>query len=179
MKKIMFVGQAPPRTDPARPFGRTYLYLWLSKIGLTTKLIDRYCRFNALVSFFPGSHHGSHMAPTPAQIAAEKPRLIAAIESFAPHIIVPVGRLATQEFLGVPRIKLAEVVGRRFYVDPFAIFPLPHPSGASTWWHRPHHQELLTQALSLLAQELNLPTSPPEPVEVALPRRAKAAAEVS
>ncbi len=66
-----------------------------------------------------------------------------------PRLILPVGRLANEVFLG--KFKLAEVVGTCKQDDKGRyIVPLPHPSGASLWLNRPEHQARVVQALELL-----------------------------
>ena len=69
-----------------------------------------------------------------------------------PELIVPVGRLAIEQFL--PIAPLNEIIGKKFSVDAFGqkcdVIPLPHPSGASTWFKREPGITLLADALKLL-----------------------------
>lgn len=76
MKKVYVLGQAMPRSEPSRPFGRTYLYKWLAEAGITETQIEQGFAFGALVGYFPGSRNGSHLVPTPAQISEERPALL-------------------------------------------------------------------------------------------------------
>jgi len=80
----------------------------------------------------------------------------AAILMFAinrPRLVLPVGKLAIQQFMAVD--KLDAVVGKlhrgkRSGVA-FDLAPLPHPSGASTWQHTEPGKTLLRKALALIA----------------------------
>ena len=73
-----------------------------------------------------------------------------------PPLLIPVGRLAIDRFLG-PR-PLAELIGREHAVEHeggrSVAIPLPHPSGASSWIHGPGNHALLDRALTLLAGRL-------------------------
>ena len=68
-----------------------------------------------------------------------------------PRLVLPVGRLAIQEVLG-REAPLAEVVGRALRLDYHGVeadvIPLPHPSGASTWFKVEPGKTLLAQALA-------------------------------
>jgi len=73
-----------------------------------------------------------------------------------PPLIIPVGRLAIDRFLG-PRA-LEDVVGRAIPLGAEAAgvaslaIALPHPSGASSWIHQAEHARLLDTALELLRE---------------------------
>jgi uracil-DNA glycosylase len=73
-----------------------------------------------------------------------------------PPLLIPVGRLAIDRFLGphplnrlIGRVHRVEHVGG----ESLAI-PLPHPSGASSWVHEGDHRALLDRALVLLREAL-------------------------
>jgi uracil-DNA glycosylase len=68
-----------------------------------------------------------------------------------PATVIAVGNLAIGRFLEPAPLK--ERVGRAFRLGSpeFDLVPLPHPSGRSTWFHRPEHQQLLDQGLAALA----------------------------
>jgi uracil-DNA glycosylase len=74
-----------------------------------------------------------------------------------PPLIIPVGRLAIERFLGP--VALDEVVGRAIPVThvggPSVAIALPHPSGASSWIHQGGHARLVDDALGLLRRELD------------------------
>ena len=73
-----------------------------------------------------------------------------------PRLLIPVGRLAIDRFLGAK--PLEEVIGRAHSVEHVGgqsvAIPLPHPSGASSWIHQPGHAAKLHAALELLQREL-------------------------
>jgi uracil-DNA glycosylase len=73
-----------------------------------------------------------------------------------PALIIPVGRLEIDRFLGP--VALADVVGSAHEVRHAGgrseVIPLPHPSGASSWIHQSGHPELLNAALELLRTRL-------------------------
>ena len=94
--------------------------------------------------------------PSPAQIANCSTWLEAEFEMIRPAVIIPVGRLAIERFLGAA--PLADLVGRVHRLhglpgSPVAI-PLPHPSGASSWIHGPGHMALVHASLDLIARRL-------------------------
>ena len=69
-----------------------------------------------------------------------------------PTVVVPVGRLAIDDWLG--RAPLSEVVGRRFERDGRVIVPLPHPSGASSWLNDAGNRLLVEHAVAQLRDTL-------------------------
>ncbi len=72
-----------------------------------------------------------------------------------PALLIPVGRLAIDRFLGP--LPLDEVIGRAHAIEVegsrATVVPLPHPSGASSWIHAPGHGALLDRAIELLRAE--------------------------
>ena len=159
----MLVGQAPGKTEVVdrRPFagraGRT-LFRWFADVGITEEVARRRIYIAAITRCFPGpspSGRGDRV-PSPLQIANCSSWLNGEIELIAPRVIILVGRLAIERFLGAQ--PLHEQVGREFRVSelpgsPVAI-PLPHPSGASSWIHAPGHAELVRSALRRIATRL-------------------------
>ncbi|MDQ3949337.1 MAG: uracil-DNA glycosylase, partial [Gemmatimonadota bacterium] len=73
-----------------------------------------------------------------------------------PRLLIPVGRLAIDRFLGPE--PLDRLIGRAHDVQHAGgralAIPLPHPSGASSWIHEAGHKAQLESALQLLAREL-------------------------
>jgi uracil-DNA glycosylase len=68
-----------------------------------------------------------------------------------PEIIIPVGGLAIDRFLG--KAKLVDVVGAAVQdAQGHWIVPLPHPSGASLWLNKPEHQALVQRAIEHLGR---------------------------
>lgn len=157
----MLVGQAPGRTEVVdrRPFagraGRT-LFRWFADVGIDETIARRRIYIAAITRCFPGSSPSGRgdRLPSPAQMSNCASWLDAEIELIAPRVIIPVGRLAIERFLGGP--PLATLVGRAHPLEgrrgaPIAI-PLPHPSGASSWIHAPGHMDLVRSALALVAE---------------------------
>lgn len=159
----MLVGQAPGKTEVVdrRPFagraGRT-LFRWFASIGIDEQVARRRIYIAAITRCFPGSSPSGRgdMVPSPSQIANCSAWLDAEIEMIRPAVIIPVGRLAIERFLGGGL--LSDLVGRAHRLRglpgaPVAI-PLPHPSGASSWIHAPGHMELVVRSLELIATRL-------------------------
>ena len=156
----MLVGQAPGKTEVVdrRPFagraGRT-LFRWLAEVGIDEAVARRRIYIAAVTRCFPGSSptgRGDRL-PSPQQMANCASWLDAEIAIIAPKVIIPVGRLAIERFLGAA--PLANLVGRAHRLGdrrgaPLAI-PLPHPSGASSWIHTSGHMDLVRAALALIA----------------------------
>ena len=71
------------------------------------------------------------------------------LQLLQPELLLPVGKLAIQQFL--PVAKLDAVIGRQYRLDldtgSLDVIPLPHPSGASTWHRTEPGRSLLQQAL--------------------------------
>ena len=109
----------------------------------------------AVVRCFPGkTPAGGDRVPSPQECARWRTFVVREVEILRPRLVIPVGRLAIGEVLG-PAGPMAGVVGRSFRrhyhgveVD---VVPLPHPSGASTWFKLEPGRTLLAQALDLLA----------------------------
>lgn len=76
------------------------------------------------------------------------------IELLKPELVIPVGKLAIEQFL--PSAPLTESIGKQFretkFGHEFDLIPLPHPSGASTWFKREPGKSLLVEALQLIEQ---------------------------
>ena len=159
----MLIGQAPGKTEVVdrRPFagraGRT-LFRWFAEVGIDEAVARSRIYISAITRCFPGSSPSGRgdRVPSPFQMANCSSWLNAEVEMIAPKVIIPVGRLAIERFLGAK--PLNELVGSTFRVSelpgtPVAI-PLPHPSGASSWIHAPGHADLVRAALRLIAARL-------------------------
>jgi len=156
MKTAIFVGQAMPRAKSHLHDWPT-LNEWLYSIGFTDDKLRKYFFYSALVDYFPGSKNGSHITPTKVEIEKERKRLIKTIKEFNPEVVVPIGRLSISYCLNQKVLPLNEVVGKIYYSDPYkslgvnkTIIPLPHPSGASTWYNKSENKILLQKVLKLL-----------------------------
>lgn len=161
--KVMLVGQAPGKVESAggRPFagraGRT-LFRWLERIGLDEGRARRHIYIAAITRCYPGpspSGRGDRV-PSPGERELCATWLDAELTIIRPRVIIPVGRLAIDRFLGAE--SLDRLIGRKHEVQHAGgrslAIPLPHPSGASSWIHQPGHQAQLDLAIALLADEL-------------------------
>ncbi len=161
--RAMLVGQAPGKVEAGgqRPFagraGRT-LFGWLGRAGVSEAEFRRDVYIAAMTRCYPGPAPSGRGDRVPSVREREmcSEWLVAELRIIRPALLIPVGRLAIDRFLGVG--KLAELVGKRHVVrheggESVAI-PLPHPSGASSWVNHPEHRALLNRALDLLASEL-------------------------
>ncbi len=160
--RILLVGQAPGphEAELGRPFawtaGRT-LFRWLEgATGADEETVRSRVYIAAVVRCFPGkTKGGGDRVPSPGECALWRGFLAREVEILAPKLVVPVGRLAIQEVLGHTE-PIAAVVGRtlrvQFHGVSVDVVPLPHPSGASTWFKVEPGRTLLAKALRLLAE---------------------------
>ena len=158
LSPVLLVGQAPGDKEPAlgRPFAWTAgknLFKWLSRIGLDEAEVRARIYFAAVCRCFPGKNpKGGDRVPSPSEIENCAPWLAREIELCRPELIIPVGRLAIERFL--PARPLAEQIGRAQKIErdgrAIDVIPLPHPSGASTWYHVEPGKTLTARALELL-----------------------------
>jgi uracil-DNA glycosylase len=162
--RAMLVGQAPGQveTGGGKPFagraGRT-LFRWLEGAGLDEATAREWLYISAITRCYPGPHPSGRgdRVPTPRERERCGAWLADELRLIRPALIVPVGRLAIDRFLG-PR-PLSELIGHAHEVTheggrSIAI-PLPHPSGASSWIHAPGNRVLLDRALELLGERLH------------------------
>jgi uracil-DNA glycosylase len=156
VSKVISVGQAPGTREPlvGRPFawtaGRT-LFGWFERTcGMNESEFRASIYMAAVCRCFPGkTKAGGDRVPDPGEIATCARWLDAEISLLQPALILPIGKLAIQQF--VPFDKLTEVIGRSFRVTrrghAFDVIPLPHPSGASPWHRIEPGRTLLEEAL--------------------------------
>jgi uracil-DNA glycosylase len=161
--KAMLVGQAPGRVEVEirRPFagraGRT-MFRWLERTGVSEDSFREHVYIAAITRCFPGpspTGRGDRV-PSPRERRLCADWLDAELKLLRPPLVIPVGRLAIDRFLGP--VPLSDVVGkaRKVEVAPgvtSTIVALPHPSGASSWIHAPENSKLLDRALRLLRRE--------------------------
>jgi uracil-DNA glycosylase len=161
--RVMLVGQAPGKveTEGGRPFagraGRT-LFRWLERVGLDEETARRCIYIAAVTRCYPGpspSGRGDRV-PSPRERGLCSAWLDEELRIIRPRVLIPVGRLAIDRFLG-PQ-PLDSLIGRAHDVEHVAgrsvAIPLPHPSGASSWIHAAGHQAQLDAALERLGREL-------------------------
>jgi uracil-DNA glycosylase len=156
--RVYLVGQAPGPREGAigRPFawtaGRT-LFGWFASLGLDEPTVRARVHIAAVCRCFPGkAASGGDRVPGPDEIATCARWMDAELAILDPDLVVPVGRLAMERFL--PPAPLTERVGRVFQVRVGTrvrdVLPLPHPSGASTWFRTEPGSGLLREALAQL-----------------------------
>jgi uracil-DNA glycosylase len=159
----MLVGQAPGQmeTGGGRPFagraGRT-LFRWLERSGLDEASAREALFISAITRCYPGPHPSGRgdRVPGPAERARCRDWLDDELTIIRPTLLIPVGRLAIDHFLGSR--PLADVVGREHEISHSGgravAIPLPHPSGASSWVHMAENRKLLERALDLIGERL-------------------------
>jgi uracil-DNA glycosylase len=107
-----------------------------------------------MMKCFPGSGARGDLRPSPRQLANCSGWLEEEFAQVQPELVIPVGQLAIERFLG--RVRLAEVIGRRFSAEVggrvVGIIPLPHPSGASAWTNATANRALIRRAIDLLGR---------------------------
>ena len=159
----MLVGQAPGQTEAVdqRPFagraGKT-LFRWLERAGLDEARARDVLYIAAITRCYPGPSPSGRGDRVPSRRERDfcADWLDRELAMLRPPLIIPVGRLAIDRFLG-PRA-LEDVVGRAIPLDAGAAgvaslaIALPHPSGASSWIHQAEHSRLLDTALELLRE---------------------------
>ena len=156
--KVLLVGQAPGDKEGVmgRPFawtaGKT-LFKWFTSIGLGEAAFRERVYMAAVCRCFPGKNtKGGDRVPADEEIYNCSKWLDAEIALLRPQLIVPVGKLAIEQFMDVGR--LVDVIGHEFELEEngglIDIIPLPHPSGASTWHRTEPGISLLRKSLSLI-----------------------------
>ena len=161
--RVMLVGQAPGQVEKTdqRPFagraGRT-LFKWLAQAGVSEDHARRRIYISAITRCYPGpspSGRGDRV-PSREEQSLCGHWLDSEISLIQPRVVIPVGRLAINRFLGTA--PLERVIGSEHAYElnghTSIIIPLPHPSGASGWLHGAGHAELLAMAIDILRQRL-------------------------
>lgn len=154
---MMIIGQAPGRITVERgimfggPSGDA-LERWLQLAGFAPGALRREVYLSALTRCDPGrSEKGKgDRKPSPAEVALCRPWLERELALVRPQVILLVGGMAIEAFIG--RVRLEDAVGAAIERDGVTLIPLPHPSGVSRWLNDPAHQALLHRGLARLAQ---------------------------
>jgi uracil-DNA glycosylase len=155
---VMLVGQAPGDKEPVmgRPFAWTAgknLFKWFGSIGVDEEKFRSRVYMAAVCRCFPGKNpKGGDRVPSDAEIANCAPWMDQEIAMLHPKLIIPVGRLAIEQFL--EPAPLVEQIGKKRVVERGGhkadLIALPHPSGASTWYHVEPGRTLTKKALQLI-----------------------------
>jgi len=157
--KVMTIGQAPGPTEAVvkRPFNAgsgTRLFQWLSAAGFNEAEFRAQQYMSAVTKCYPGKSAGGHgdRVPTKEEQALCRPWLDQEIAIVNPKLILPIGRLAIGLFLDT-RLPLEKIIGTQLEQDGRIIIPLPHPSGASTWYNKPENQARVKKAIRLIRKQ--------------------------
>ncbi len=159
VSKVLLVGQAPGDKEPklGRPFawtaGKTLFRWFQGAAGMTEEQFRASVYMAAVCRCFPGKKNsGGDRIPSPEEIRNCSVWLDREIVILRPSLIVPVGKLAIEQFL--PLQKLDQMIGKVFQVNRHGykidVIPLPHPSGASPWPHQEPGKGLTARALALI-----------------------------
>ena len=154
--RVMIVGQAPGAVEltTGLPFsGRAGAELrrWLARAGIDE---DHLPYRSAITKCFPGkaASGAGDRKPSPPEIANCAPWLERELALVRPQIVLLVGQLAIERFIG--KVPLGSIVGTVRRERDRVLIPFPHPSGASRWLNDPANRALLDRALTLLRREL-------------------------
>jgi uracil-DNA glycosylase len=158
---VYLVGQAPgPREGQlGRPFAWTagkQLFRWFEGLGVDEETFRSRAWIAAMCRCFPGkTAQGGDRVPSPVEVERCSRWMRREIEMLRPELIIPVGKLAIATV--VPdAASLADVVGKKLRRPLFGhqadVIPLPHPSGASTWFKLEPGRTLTEKALRLLGR---------------------------
>lgn len=159
LSSVMLMGQAPGtrEIEVRRPFawtaGKT-LFGWFESIGIAEQDFRQCVFMTAVCRCFPGKNpRVGDRVPSREEIgncAGWWQRELALVR---PRLIIPLGRLAIAQFTDAKRLE--DIVGK-CWVHKMAscetadLIPLPHPSGASTWFKTQPGKNLLADALRLI-----------------------------
>jgi uracil-DNA glycosylase len=161
VSSVYLIGQAPGPHEGklGRPFawtaGKT-LFRWFSTLGVDEATVRERLYIGAVCRCFPGkTTSGGDRVPSPAEIMSCSRWAAREIALLEPKLIIPVGRLAIEQVMGESK-PLADVIGltarRTFHRHEADVIPLPHPSGASTWFKMEPGKGLTEKALQLLGK---------------------------
>jgi uracil-DNA glycosylase family 4 len=153
----MVVGQAPGAQTEAKRYhfagpGGRVLQAWFVAAGFPDDSWRERCYITSLTRCFPGkSPRGKgDRKPSPSELELCRPFLEAEIELVRPRLIVPVGTMAIEYFLGSS--SLGEVVGTLAEYGGRPVLPLPHPSPVSRWLNDPANRVLVERSVEILAR---------------------------
>lgn len=155
--RMLVIGQAPGHRSVAKdtPFsgpGGRILQKWLERAGFPSGYLHEHTYLSSLTRCDPGKNPRGNgdRKPSPQEIALCRPFLTEELRIVQPKVVLLVGTMAIEAFLD--KARLEDVIGTYEERDGILFLPLPHPSGVSRWLNAPSHQQLLQQALALLAE---------------------------
>lgn len=160
MSKVYLIGQAPGPREGAfgKPFawtaGKT-LFKWFESIGIKEERFRARAYMSAVCRCFPGkAAAGGDRVPSNDEIKACSAWMQSEFDLLEPELVIPVGKLAIEQLFG--KVALKDVIGKKFTLEAFGhkfdVVPLPHPSGASTWFKKEPGSTLLKEALTLISR---------------------------
>jgi uracil-DNA glycosylase len=170
--RVITIGQAPGTREPVagRPFawtaGKT-LFGWFERAcGMTEAEFRSRIYMAAVCRCFPGKNAaGGDRVPDAVEIFNCSHWLEAEIALLQPALIIPIGKLAIQQFMAFDM--LTDVIGKKHRVayrgHAVDLVPLPHPSGASPWHRMEPGRTLLDQALEIIVRHPAWPQAPRSP----------------
>ena len=158
LSRILMVGQAPGEREGqfGRPFawtaGKT-LFGWYRQIGIDEADFRERVYMAAVCRCFPGKNpKGGDRVPDREEVMSCAKWLDEEFELLQPRLLIPVGKLAIEQYLPVKLLK--DVIGRQHVIEAYGrsvdVIPLPHPSGLSTWHRVEPGKTLLQDALKLI-----------------------------
>ncbi len=154
--RIMVIGQAPGHRSVAK--GRSFsgpggsILQWLEQAGFPPGYLHEHSYLTSLTRCDPGPNPrgDGDRRPSPEELALCRPFLDAELRLVRPKVILLVGTMAIEAFLG--KVRLEDVIGTFQERDGMLLLPLPHPSGVSRWLNHPGHQKLHHRALEILSE---------------------------
>jgi uracil-DNA glycosylase len=161
---VMMIAQAPgtKEIEQCRPFcwtaGKT-LFRWFQSIGMDETTFRERVLMSAVCRCFPGKNpKAGDRVPDRVEVEQCAGWWRGEIAISRPRLIIPVGKLAIVQFADqLPAgARLDALIGRQW---PYRcstsltadLIPLPHPSGASTWFKMEPGKALLHSGLGLIA----------------------------
>ena len=161
---VMMIGQAPGNREieQGRPFcwtaGKT-LFRWFGSIGIDETAFRERVLMSAVCRCFPGKNpKAGDRVPDRDEVENCAVWWRGELAIGRPRLVIPVGRLAIAQFADqLPAgARLDGLVGWQWPYRSATgltadLIPLPHPSGASTWFKMEPGKTLLGQALDLIA----------------------------
>ncbi len=160
---LLLVGQAPGVREPKAQMNFAWtagkrLFQWLATVGLPEPALRKNAYITAVTKCYPGKSKSGTGDRKPSLWEVENcaPYMEEALALLKPSVVVPIGSLAIERFLGVK--SMSETIGREYRRDlsygTVTIIPLPHPSGASPWAHLPGNPAKLRRALGKIRSRL-------------------------
>ncbi|MBF6613748.1 MAG: uracil-DNA glycosylase [Chloroflexi bacterium] len=158
LPRILLIGQAPGlrATCENRPFAGIAgekLRAWFEMGGIPRDDFWRKIHFSAVTKCYPGRLPGARgdRLPTLTEQLLCRPWLDDQLRLLQPEIILLVGMLAIQTFLGRAP-SLSAVVGTAVKKEGVCYLPLPHPSGVSRWLNDRENVEAVARAMGILRE---------------------------